>query len=146
MGASAVSFVLDAVGSLMTLYGAGYVLAQTKPKLFFEVFAARRDAKTKLRAALVILLIALKVLSVGKFFYHASSGIFDIIPADWMRYDEDGEEEGSVRDYFQFLFAIICLAIAMDAGEGRVAKEGKRIVDEEQKEFERWRSSMGQKD
>jgi hypothetical protein len=143
MGASVLSFVFDAIGSVMTLYGAAYVLAQSRPKLFYEVFAARADPKTKIGAVLVYALLALKVLSVGKFFYHAGSGIFDIIPADWMSYDENGEPEWQTREYLQFVFAVIGVAIAMDAGEAKVAKEGKRIVDEERKEYERWRSTLG---
>ena len=132
--ADVLSFIFDAIGSVMTLYGGAYVLALSRPLFFYETFASRAEPKTKLHSVFVYTLLALKLISIGKFFYHAASGIFDIIPADWMTYDEDGEPMNSTRGYLQVLIAVFATAFALD-GEGKVGAEGKRLLQERR---EKW--------
>jgi hypothetical protein len=128
----------------MTLYGALYVLALARPRFFYDFFVTKFEPKTKLFAALYITLLVLKWFSVTKFFYHASYGIFHIIPAHWMRYDEDGEVEGSTREYCQFVFAILAGAFALDGGE-KAGKEGERLRSEELEKHARWLASLEKK-
>lgn len=131
--AEIIRFVFDALGSLLTLYGAAYVLALSRPLLFYEHFASGDVPPSKLRAAIVYTLVILKILAIGFFFYHGAYGIFEIIPRDWMRYDEDGEVMTSISQYFQILAAMIGTAIAL-SGEGKVAREGQRLLEERLKE------------
>ena len=121
--------IVNLIGSAMTLYGACYVLALSRPMLFQEFFASERVPKSKVRATLFYFLMLLKVIAIGKFFYHAASGMFTFVPAEWMQYDEDGETLYSTRGYLSVIFAVIATALVLD-GERKVAAEGKRLLQE----------------
>ena len=127
-------FIFDAIGSAMTLYGVAYVLAFSRPLIFYENFASRAVPTSKLGAGVVYSLLILKVIAIGMFLYHAGSGVFDIVPADWIHEDEDGEPLGSTRGYLQVMLSVIGTAYALD-GEGKVSAEGKRLQQERR---EKW--------
>jgi len=126
-------FVFGAIASLLTLYGLAYVLALSRPLLFYEQFASRGDTSSKVRSVLTYALLVLKIISVGFFFYYAAYGIFDVIPRRWMEYDQDGDVITSTRQYLQIFAAVVATAFALDS-ESKVAREGRRLLQERQNE------------
>lgn len=130
----ALIFAAKAARSLMVLYGAVYVIALSRPLFFYEHLASGEVSQNRWRAALGYTLIALKVISVGMFFYYAAYAIVQIVPGNWMHYDEDGDVVSSSRGYIQVLLAVVGTSFALD-GEMKVSKEGRLKLEERR---EKW--------
>ena len=60
-------FVFGAIASLLTLYGLAYVLALSRPLLFYEQFASRGDTSSKVRSVLTYALLVLKIIGDRSF-------------------------------------------------------------------------------
>ena len=126
---------VDLLGSAMTLYGAAFVIALSKPMFFYLHFAVEGEPRSKLHAVIVYSLVVLKIVCIGKFFYHAAYGIFDVIPYDWINFDEDGDPGTRVRTELQVMFAVIATALSLDS-VGKVGALGAKLYEEDRRRYD----------
>ncbi len=134
-----IEFVFLGLGSLLSIYGALYLLlGLAQPGMFIDLLAVN-EADRKAKAAgsgkgwLSYLRIGATLIGLGILFYYAGGALVMMLPADWGSLNEDGEWEYT-RHGLQFTFATIASLTVVSSLEDRAEEAIKwRVLSREAK-------------